>query len=147
VKHLFHRQPLAAATGNLDAPRCIMSLKHPERGIVMTQQSRPVYLRLRDLVAAAIIEGRYREGEMLPSVRALAAEQGANPLTVAKAYQQFQVDGLIEVQRGVGMYVAPGAAEALRRTERARFLAEEWPELKARIERLGLDAADLLAEA
>jgi len=113
----------------------------------MTQQSRPVYLRLRDLVAAAIIEGRYREGEMLPSVRALAAEQGANPLTVAKAYQQFQVDGLIEVQRGVGMYVAPGAAEALRRTERARFLAEEWPELKARIGRLGLDAADLLADA
>ena len=48
----------------------------------MSQQSRPVYLKLRDLVAAAIIEGRYREGEMLPSVRALAAEQGANPLTL-----------------------------------------------------------------
>ena len=113
----------------------------------MTQQSRPVYLKLRDLVAAAIIEGRYREGEMLPSVRALAAEQGANPLTVAKAYQQFQTDGLVEVQRGVGMYVAAGAADKLRRAERARFLEEEWPELKARIRRLGLDPADLAAEA
>ncbi len=111
----------------------------------MTQQSRPVYLRLRDLVAAAIIEGRYREGEMLPSVRALAAEQGANPLTVAKAYQQFQADGLVDVQRGVGMYVTQGAAEKLRRTERARFLDQEWPELKARIERLGIDPAELLA--
>ena len=113
----------------------------------MTQQSRPVYLRLRDLVAAAIIEGRYREGEMLPSVRALAAEQGANPLTVAKAYQQFQTDGLVDVQRGVGMYVAHGAADKLREAERARFLDEEWPELKARILRLGLDPAELLAEA
>ena len=113
----------------------------------MSHQSRPVYLRLRDLVAAAIIEGRYREGEMLPSVRALAAEQGANPLTVAKAYQQFQADGLVDVQRGVGMYVAAGAAEKLRQAERARFLADEWPELKARIRRLGLDPAALLTEA
>ncbi|GGE04743.1 GntR family transcriptional regulator [Tsuneonella deserti] len=113
----------------------------------MTQQSRPVYLRLRDLVAAAIIEGRYREGEMLPSVRVLAAEQGANPLTVAKAYQQFQADGLVDVQRGIGMYVVPGAAERLRKSERARFLKDEWPELKARIHRLGLEPAELLAEA
>lgn len=112
----------------------------------MTQQSRPVYLKLRDLVAAAIIEGRYREGEMLPSVRALAAEQGANPLTVAKAYQQFQADGLVEVQRGVGMYVAAGAADKLRSAERRRFLTEEWPELKVRLHRLGLDPAELLAE-
>jgi GntR family transcriptional regulator len=113
----------------------------------VSQQSRPVYLKLRDLVAAAIIEGRYREGEMLPSVRALAAEQGANPLTVAKAYQLFQADGLVEVQRGVGMYVAPGASERLRSSERARFLAEEWPELKARMRRLGLDPADLVSDA
>ena len=113
----------------------------------MTNQSRPVYLRLRDLVAAAIIEGRYREGEMLPSVRALAAEQGANPLTVAKAYQQFQADGLVDVQRGVGMYVAAGAAEKLRKAERAQFLAEEWPDLKARLRRLDLDLAELLSKA
>lgn len=113
----------------------------------MTQQSRPVYLKLRDQIAAAIIDGTYREGEMLPSVRALAAERGANPLTVAKAYQQFQSDGLVEVQRGVGMYVVRGAAERLKERERANFIAHEWPEIRLRIERLGLGAADLLAEA
>ena len=113
----------------------------------MSQSSRPVYLKLRDLIAAAIIEGRYKEGEMLPSVRAFAAEQGANPLTVAKAYQQFQADGLVEVQRGVGMFVAAGASEKLRRTERAAFLAEEWPEIRMRMERLGISPEDLLSEA
>lgn len=107
-------------------------------------QSRPVYLKLRDQIAAAIIEGRYAEGDMLPSVRALAAEQGANPLTVAKAYQQFQNDGLVEVQRGVGMYVVRGAAERLRQSEREHFLSEEWPELRARMARLGIDPAKLL---
>ena len=105
-------------------------------------QTRPVYLKLRDQIAAAIIEGVYPEGKMLPSVRALAAEQGANPLTVAKAYQQFQNDGLVEVQRGVGMYVVHGAAHKLRERERDRFLSEEWPEIRARMERLGLTSVD-----
>ncbi|MDJ0642011.1 MAG: GntR family transcriptional regulator [Erythrobacter sp.] len=107
-------------------------------------QNRPVYLKLRDQIAAAIIEGVYPEGKMLPSVRALAAEQGANPLTVAKAYQQFQNDGLVEVQRGVGMYVVDGAAERLRERERDQFLREEWPEIRSRMKRLGLDLARLL---
>ena len=48
-----------------------------------------------------------RDGDPLPSVRALAAEEQANPLTVAKAYQGFQDEGLIVVRRGVGMFVAP----------------------------------------
>ena len=113
----------------------------------MSNQSKPVYLKLRDMIAAAIIDGRYPEGEMLPSVRALAAEQGANPLTVAKAYQQFQNDGLVEVQRGVGMYVVSGAADRLRQSEREAFLSEEWPEIRARMDRLGVSARELLAEA
>jgi GntR family transcriptional regulator len=111
----------------------------------MAGHSQPVYLKLRDLIAAAIIDGTYPEGAMLPSVRALAAEQGANPLTVAKAYQQFQLDGLVEVQRGVGMFVARGAAEKLRRSERETFLARDWPEIRAKMDRLGIVAADLLA--
>ena len=113
----------------------------------MSQSSRPVYLRLRELIAAAIIDGRYAEGAMLPSVRAFAAEQGANPLTVAKAYQQFQADGLVEVQRGVGMYVVPGAAAKLRAAERHQFLEQEWPAIRARMDRLGIEPAELLDQA
>jgi GntR family transcriptional regulator len=110
----------------------------------MPTADRPVYLRLRDEIAALILDGGIREGEALPSVRAFAAEHGANPLTVAKAYQTFQEDGLVTVRRGVGMFVAPGAAQRLRHAARSRFLDEEWPEIAARIRRLGLNAADLL---
>jgi GntR family transcriptional regulator len=108
--------------------------------------SKPVYLRLRDIIAASIIAGDYAEGAMLPSVRAFAAEQGANPLTVAKAYQQFQTDGLIRVQRGVGMFVREGAAARLRSTERELFLREEWPAIRQRMARLELSLADLADE-
>jgi GntR family transcriptional regulator len=104
----------------------------------------PVYVRLRSTVAAAILRGEYRAGDQLPSVRALAAEHGANPLTVAKAYQSFQDDGYVEVRRGVGMFVLPGAAERLRIAERRRFVEDHWPRVRAYIDLLGLDAAELL---
>lgn len=113
----------------------------------MAEQDRPVYLRLRDRIAESILDGRHRDGDPLPSVRAFAAEQGANPLTVAKAYQTFQEDGFVTVRRGVGMFVAEGATERLRRTERRQFLVEEWPAISARIRRLGLDTRELLDAA
>ena len=105
---------------------------------------RPVYLRLRDHIVAMILDGRIAAGDPLPSVRALAAEQGANPLTVAKAYQTFQEDGLVVVRRGVGMFVVPGAAARLLHGARAQFLEEEWPDIRARMRQLGIDPADLL---
>lgn len=108
------------------------------------QHEKPVYVRLRETIADAILAGRYSDGDPLPSVRALAAEEQANPLTVAKAYQGFQDEGLIIVRRGVGMFVAPGARARLRESERARFLKEEWPDVRARMERLGIKPAELL---
>jgi GntR family transcriptional regulator len=110
----------------------------------MPSDDRPVYLRLRDTIAAMILDGRVGDGDPLPSVRSLAAEHGANPLTVAKAYQTFQDEGLVVVRRGVGMFVAAGAAERLRTAERDTFLNQRWPAIVAQIRRLGLDAEDLI---
>ncbi|MES2755384.1 MAG: GntR family transcriptional regulator [Pseudomonadota bacterium] len=107
----------------------------------------PVYIKLRGTIAAGILRGDFRTGDQLPSVRALAAEHGANPLTVAKAYQSFQDDGYVEVRRGVGMFVLPGAADRLRVAERGRFVDQQWPRILEHIELLGLDAADLLERA
>lgn len=105
---------------------------------------KPVYVRLRETIANAILSGHYRDGDPLPSVRALAAEERANPLTVAKAYQGFQDEGLVVVKRGVGLFVAPGARARLTASERDRFLNEEWPEIRERMGRLGIDPAELL---
>lgn len=109
----------------------------------MSDESKPVYLRLREIIAASILDGGYADGDLLPSVRAFAAQQGANPLTVAKAYQSFQDDGLVVVKRGVGMFVADGATRRLREAERERFLSTVWPPVAAQIRRLGLRPEDL----
>ncbi|MFC3442000.1 GntR family transcriptional regulator [Sphingobium rhizovicinum] len=114
----------------------------------MADESKPVYLRLREIIAASILDGEFSDGDLLPSVRAFAATQGANPLTVAKAYQSFQDDGLVVVKRGVGMFVADGATRRLREMERERFIEHVWPPVAAQIRRLGLRIDELdLAKA
>ncbi|SEJ41354.1 GntR family transcriptional regulator [Sphingomonas sp. OV641] len=110
----------------------------------LSNEDSPVYIRLRGTIAAGILRGDFRAGDQLPSVRALAAEHGANPLTVAKAYQSFQDEGYVEVRRGVGMFVLPGAAERLRIAERDSFVSQQWPRIRAYIDLLGLDTATLL---
>ncbi|MCF8706501.1 GntR family transcriptional regulator [Rhizorhapis sp. SPR117] len=106
-------------------------------------EGKPVYLRLREIITASILDGEYQDGDMLPSVRAFAAQQGANPLTVAKAYQSFQDDGLVVVRRGIGMFVADGATRRLHNMERTRFLQQTWPAIAEHMRRIGITIQDL----
>lgn len=110
----------------------------------MSSQDRPVYLRLRDLIAESILDGTFGDGDALPSVRAFAAQHGANPLTAAKAYQGFQDEGYVSVKRGVGMFVAEGATARLRRNARETFLRDEWPRIVRSMRRLKIEPSDLL---
>jgi GntR family transcriptional regulator len=107
--------------------------------------SQPIYRRLRDRVVAMIIEGNLKEGDPLPSVRNVAAENRINPLTVLKAYQQLVDEQLVEKRRGLGMYVRENVRGLLVEAERRRFLEKEWPPVRDTIQRLGLSAEELLA--
>jgi len=107
-------------------------------------EDRPIYRQLRDRVVNMILDGALKEGDPLPSVRTVAAESRINPLTVLKAYEQLVDEKLVESRRGRGMFVNPGARDLLLKAERERFLAEQWPRIKATIQRLGLTLPDLL---
>ena len=93
-----------------------------------------------------ILDGTLKEGDALPSVRTVAAELQLNPITVSKSYQSLVDDGLVEKRRGLGMFVRDGAREQLVVSERHKFMSEEWPATRNRIEQLGLDAESLLNE-
>ncbi len=110
----------------------------------MDGEAVPAYLKLRAMIAGMILNGNYKDGDMLPSLRSFAHAHGANPLTVAKAYQVFQEDGLVIVKRGIGLFLAEGATERLLITEREHFLNIYWPKINAMIDRLGLDREALL---
>jgi GntR family transcriptional regulator len=109
--------------------------------------NQPIYRQLRDRVAAMILDGVLKEGDPLPSVRNVAAEFRVNPITVLKGYQQLVDEQLVETKRGRGMFINDGARNLLLQGERQKFLDEEWPRIYATIQRLGLNAKQLLAAA
>jgi GntR family transcriptional regulator len=100
--------------------------------------SQPIYRQIRDRIIAMILDGLLAEGDPLPSVRNVATDSRVNPLTVLKAYQQLVDEKLVEKRRGLGMFINAGARELLLQGEREKFLSEQWPQIHATIQRLGL---------
>jgi GntR family transcriptional regulator len=107
-------------------------------------EDQPIYRQLMDQLVMRILDQSYVEGEMLPSVRQLASDYQINPLTVAKAYKELARDGLTERLRGEGLVITKGARDLLLKRERTKFLKEEWPALRARLKRLGIDLRSLV---
>jgi GntR family transcriptional regulator len=73
---------------------------HPSSGV-------PIYRQVMDQVVALIAGGRLAPGELLPSIRQLAAEMQVNMMTISKAYARLEAEGVIERVRGTGMRVRP----------------------------------------
>ncbi len=107
--------------------------------------NQPIYIQLREKVIGLILDEVLKDGDALPSVRNVSAEYRVNPITVSKAYQTLVDDQLITKKRGLGMFVQDGARAQLLESEKQKFIHQEWPEIRRRIERLGLAVDELLA--
>jgi len=103
----------------------------------------PIYRQLMDLLVLRILDETYTEQAMLPSVRQLAQDCDVNPLTVAKAYKELAREGFTDKFRGEGLMLRKGVRDILLRRERNRFIKEEWPVLRSRLKRLGIDVRTL----
>lgn len=110
-------------------------------------QRQPIYQQLADQLGTRLLDGEPPEGQAMPSVRTLASQYLLNPLTVARALQSLNEAGLLENRRGLGLYVTEGAHERLRAAQRQRFIEQEWPLLRERLRRLGIDIQQLGREA
>ena len=106
----------------------------------------PIYMQLRTTVLQRILNKTLLEGDAVPSVRQVAADEKINPITVSKAYQMLVDEGLLEKRRGLGMFVMSGARDKALVQERNTFLSDEWPRIRDRIDSLGLSLDDLLGE-
>jgi GntR family transcriptional regulator len=83
----------------------------------------PIWKQIEDGMRRMIAAGSLAPGMPAPSVRDLARELRVNPMTVSKAYQRLTDEGLLEVRRGAGTFVAEGATRTPR-AERLRSLRE-----------------------
>lgn len=105
--------------------------------------SEPLYQQLARQLRQRIAGGRWREGDRLPSARELSAELGLNFLTVTKVYGILEQEGLVEIRRGLGTFVATRSrpAQALAKRELLDGLIDVLVE-GAR--RLGVSDADIV---
>ena len=72
----------------------------------------PPYLQVVRQIRQALLLGRLREGDKLPTVKALAARLKINQNTVLKAYRELEYDGLVDAQPGVGTFIHSTVADA-----------------------------------
>ena len=107
-------------------------------------EDQPIYRQLMEQFIGFILEGTFREGEAMPSVRRVATAYEVNPLTAARVYQELFSEHLLEKRRGIGMFLKTGVRDALLKAERKKFLQEEWPAVLQRMDKLGLDPKELL---
>ena len=104
----------------------------------------PIYQQITTQVRHAIATEALKEGELLPSVRALAEQLLINPNTVAKAYADLSKDGLLETIPGKGLAVTPRrTGMGLTRGERLRRLDPFITQLLHETIALDVSAEDL----
>ena len=106
------------------------------------QNGLPIYEQVVRQVKFAIAGQDFKEGELVPSVREIARELAINPNTVARAFRQLQIDGVLEPVRGTGLAVASGAAERCRK-ERVELIRARLTQVLSEAMQSRLDPNDL----
>ena len=121
-----------------------MNSRHPPFRLRLDLQSGvPVYRQIIDQVRGGIASGVLAVGDQLPTVRQLAVDLAINPNTVARAYRELELGGLLETHQGTGSFIS---AQKLRGggAERQRQLAQIVGECMARAGAAGFTVEDLI---
>jgi GntR family transcriptional regulator len=103
----------------------------------------PIYLQIVNQVKYLVASGRLQPGEELTPIRVLADQLVINPNTVARAYRELEVAGVVTKRRTAGTFVAD-AGSPLARRERLKILTERVDALLAESRQLGVDLEELL---
>lgn len=96
---------------------------------ISNMSDKPLYQQIKDQVKAAILQDELKQGELLPSIRALANDLHVSVLTTKRVYDELEAEGFIVTKAGKGSFVAPENLELLRESKRhiiEKKLEEVW---------------------
>ena len=102
----------------------------------------PFYRQIIDQVLLAVADGRLKPGTQLPTVRQLAVDLSVNLNTVAKAYREMEIRGIVQTQQGTGTFIA--ARSGARSREKRKALQDLLDRLLANAEALGVPMDDVV---
>lgn len=104
----------------------------------------PIYRQIIQQIEHAVLSEQMKPGDRLPTIRSLAVDLKINPNTIAKAYNELEIKGLLVTQVGSGTYISdkkPAPEEDRRKQKILEILNRFMQEMK----RLGVDKQELLA--
>jgi GntR family transcriptional regulator len=110
---------------------------------ISTSDGIAIYLQIVNQVKYLVASGRLSPGEELPPIRVLAQRLLVNPNTVARAYRELEVAGVVEKRRTAGTYVSDQGSPLARR-ERLKLLAERIDLLLAEAGQLDISLDEVL---
>ncbi len=119
--------------------------QQPFRFRLDLQSGVPVYRQIIDQVTGGMAAGMLRPGDQLPTVRQVAVDLAINPNTVARAYREMEIRGLLETQQGSGTFISRQRVKT-DEVERQRRLDQIVGEFVARAGAAGFTVADLLEQ-
>ena len=102
-----------------------------------------IYLQIADQIRERVLEGDWRAGERIPSIRELAIDLGVNPNTVTRSYRALMDRGIISSRRGLGYFVSEDARERALQQMKEEFLRDELPGIIRTMRLLGIGPDEL----
>ena len=111
--------------------------------VLQLQGEKPIFLQLAEQLEDGILSGAYPEGSQVPSITEYASTYKINPATALKGINLLVNAGLLYKKRGIGMFVAPGAREALRQRRSEDFYRDYVEKLVREAKGLGLTLEQL----
>lgn len=103
----------------------------------------PIYLQIVNQVKYLVASGRLAPGEELPPIRTLAEQLLINPNTVARAYRELELAGVVTKRRTAGTYVSDTTSPLARR-ERLKIVTERIDALLAEARQMNVDTETLI---
>jgi DNA-binding transcriptional regulator YhcF (GntR family) len=104
----------------------------------------PIYLQMRQEIEKAIIRGRIREDEMVPSTRILSKTYQINQKTAVNALSDLLNENILYKKRGIGIFVSPGSREKLRQRKLKEYREEELISTINKGKELGIEKDEII---
>jgi GntR family transcriptional regulator len=101
----------------------------------------PVYRQIINQASAAVAAGTFKPGDQLPTIRALSGQLNVNPNTVAKAYRELELKGIIVSERGSGSFIQAQSQAPVAKEKKAALKSQKKATFKNLYHRLLADAA------
>ena len=104
----------------------------------LLNQEKSIYLQIKEMIERDILRDILLEEERVPSTNELAKLYAINPATAAKGVNLLVDEGILYKKRGIGMFVATGAKEAIRKKRREHFFENYVKDMLTEAANLGI---------